>query len=49
MRLRDKLDEILKEYIRLFEKKHEVFSDYEVGDDLMGLLCFGNISLLQEM
>ena len=41
MRLRDKLDGILKEYIRLFEEKHEVFFDYAVGDDLMGLLCFG--------
>lgn len=42
MRLRDKLDNILKEYIRLFEEKHEVFFDYAVGDDLMGLLCFGD-------
>lgn len=41
MRLRDKLDEILKEYIRLFEEKHEVFFDYAVGDNLIGLLCFG--------
>lgn len=41
MRLRDKLDEILKEYIRLFEEKHEVFFDCAVGDDLTGLLCFG--------
>ena len=40
--LRDKLDNILKEYIRLFEEKHEVFFDYAVGDDLMGLLCFGD-------
>ena len=42
MRLRDKLDNILKEYIRLFEEKHEVFFEYAVGDDLMGLLCFGD-------
>ena len=41
MRLRDKLDGILKEYIRLFEEKHEVFFEFAVGDDLMGLLCFG--------
>ena len=41
MRLRDKLDGILKEYINLFEEKHEVFFDYAVGDDLTGLLCFG--------
>lgn len=41
MQLRNKLDSILKEYIRLFEEKHEVFFDYAVGDDLMGLLCFG--------
>ena len=41
MRLRDKLDNILKEYINLFEEKHEVFFDYAVGDDLTGLLCFG--------
>ena len=42
MKLRNKLDSILKEYIRLFEEKHEVFFDYAVGDDLMGLLCFGD-------
>ena len=41
MKIREKLDDILKEYIRLFEEKHEVFFDYAVGDDLMGLLCFG--------
>ena len=42
MQLRNKLDNILKEYIRLFEEKHEIFFDYAVGDDLMGLLCFGD-------
>ena len=42
MKIREKLDDILKEYIRLFEEKHEVFFDYAVGDDLMGLLCFGD-------
>ena len=42
MRLRDKLDNILKEYINLFEEKHEVFFDCAVGDDLTGLLCFGD-------
>lgn len=42
MKLRNKLDSTLKEYIRLFEEKHEVFFDYAVGDDLMGLLCFGD-------
>ena len=42
MQLRNKLDNILKEYIRLFEEKHEVFFDYAVGDDLTGLLCFGD-------
>lgn len=41
MKLRNKLDSTLKEYIRLFEEKHEVFFDYAVGDDLTGLLCFG--------
>lgn len=42
MKIREKLDDILKEYIRLFEEKHEVFFDCAVGDDLMGLLCFGD-------
>lgn len=42
MKLRNKLDNILKEYINLFKEKHEVFFDYAVGDDLMGLLCFGD-------
>lgn len=41
MQLRNKLDSILKEYIRLFEEKHEVFFDYAIRDDLMGVLCFG--------
>ena len=41
MKLRDKLDRILKEYIRLFEEKHEVFFDYAIRDDLTGVLCFG--------
>jgi hypothetical protein len=41
MKLRNKLDSTLKEYIRLFEEKHEVFFDYAIRDDLMGLLCFG--------
>lgn len=41
MKIREKLDDILKEYIRLFEEKHEVFFEFAVGDDLMGLLCFG--------
>lgn len=42
MKLRNKLDSTLKEYIRLFEEKHEVFFEHAVGDDLMGLLCFGD-------
>ena len=42
MKIREKLDDILKEYIRLFEEKHDVFFDYAVGDHLMGLLCFGD-------
>lgn len=41
MKIREKLDDILKEYIRLFEEKQEVFFEYAVGDDLTGLLCFG--------
>mgnify|MGYP003097006436 CR=1 FL=1 len=45
MKIREKLDDILKEYIRLFEEKHEVFFDYAVGDDLMGLLGFGDYLL----
>ncbi|MBF1096698.1 MAG: hypothetical protein HXL37_00195 [Riemerella sp.] len=40
--LRDKLDNILKEYIGLFEEKHDVFFEFAVGDDLTGLLCFGD-------
>lgn len=48
MQLRNKLDEILKEYIRLFEEKHEVLFDYAVGDDLTGLLCFGDYLIHNE-
>lgn len=42
MKLRNKLDSILKEYIRLFEEKHEVFFEFAVGNDLTGLLGFGD-------
>ena len=42
MQLRNKLDSTLKEYIRLFEEKHKVFFEFAVGDDLTGLLCFGD-------
>lgn len=42
MTLRGKLVRILKEYIRQFEKKHELDFESAVSDDLMGILCFGD-------
>ena len=42
MKLRNTLDDILKEYIRLFEEKHEAFFEFAVEDDLMGIICFGD-------
>lgn len=42
MTLRGKLERILKEYIRKFEKKHELELEFAVADDLMGILCFGD-------
>lgn len=40
MGLRNKLDNVIKEYIRKFEKKHELEFEYAVSDDLMTALCF---------
>lgn len=41
--LRSKLDNILKEYISLFEKKHDVEMEFAVSDNLMGVISFGCI------
>ena len=43
MGLRDKLDNVLKEYIRKFEKKHDCRFEYAVSDDLTGIISFGDI------
>lgn len=39
--LKDHLELALKAYIKAFEKKHECELDFAVGDNLMGVLCFG--------
>lgn len=44
MTLRGKLDRVLKEYIRQFEKKHECYFEFAVSDDLTGIVCFGDIA-----
>lgn len=38
--MRKELDKILMDYIRKFEKKHDVIFDFAVQDDLMNMLCF---------
>jgi len=39
--MRKQLDNILMQYIRKFEKKHELYFEFSVADDLMNMLCFG--------
>ena len=41
--MRKKLDKILKKYIKKFEKKHDCYFEYAVVDDLMGVICFGDV------
>lgn len=43
MKLRTKLDKILMEYIRLFEKKHDQEFEFAVVDDLAGMISFGSV------
>lgn len=43
MGLRDKLNSVLKEYIRKFEEKHDCRFEYAVSDDLTGIISFGDI------
>lgn len=40
--LRKKLENILYQYIDLFEKKHDIFYDGAAGDDILGILLFGD-------
>jgi hypothetical protein len=40
--LKDHLELALKAYIKAFEKKHGCELEHIVGDDLMGVLCFGD-------
>ena len=41
MKLRERLDSILMEYIKRFEKKHGLEFEFAVNDDLMGTISFG--------
>lgn len=43
-KLRIKLEECLKEYIVLFEEKHQVCFEFAVSDDLTGILSFGCVN-----
>lgn len=40
--MREKLDKILKEYIKKFEKKQNLNFDFAVSEDLMGVICFSD-------
>lgn len=42
-KLRERLDGIIMEYIKLFEKKHNMNFEFAVSDDLTDVLCFGDI------
>ena len=41
--MRNKLDKVLGKYIRKFEKKHGLRFEFAVADDLMGVICFGDV------
>lgn len=41
--MRKKLNKILKKYIKKFEKKHDCYFEHAVSDDLMGVICFGDV------
>ena len=41
--LRKKLDLVLMEYVKEFEKKHDLTFEFAVKDDLMDVICFGCI------
>ena len=44
-KLKRNLEKAVKDYIRAFEKKQEVHFDYAVADDILGVLCFGDLSI----
>lgn len=41
--MRKKLNKILKKYIKKFEKKHGLTFEFAVEDDLMDVICFGDV------
>jgi len=41
--MRDKLKKIMKKYIKVFEKKHNIYFDFAINDDYLGILSFGDI------
>lgn len=41
-KLREKLDAVIVEYIKAFEKKHECDFEFAIFDDLTDMLCFGD-------
>lgn len=43
LKLREKLNLVLLEYISTFEKKQGLHLEFAVSDDLMGVLSFGDV------
>jgi hypothetical protein len=41
--LKEKYEKIIDEYVRLFEKKHDMHLEHWVSDDKTGVACFGDI------
>ena len=41
--MRDKLKKIMKKYIKVFEKKHDMYFEFAINDDYLGILSFGDI------
>lgn len=41
--LKERYEKIIDEYVKLFEKKHEVELEFWVSDDKTGVACFGDI------
>lgn len=42
-KLKQQYDQIIDQYIKIFEKKHGLEFEFFVGDDNSGVACFGDI------
>ena len=42
-KLKQQYDQIIDQYIKIFEKKHGLEFEFFVGDDNSGVACFGDV------